>query len=184
MRIFLIIPIVVLLASCSENERAGDDTVSVEDTIPEVKIILPDHDAYVDELLAPDVLLHFDEGSSSETEVVMATVNGKAYEILKYEGQLVDAFATSDGYNYRLDPYHYYDEALEMEVKSPYTFSINLSVTKTQESQLGFYENSSHTNNIKWDWFENLFEVYFYLDENLNNRPLKMSDLGKTEWDG
>ncbi len=60
------------------------------------------------------------------------------------------------------------------------TFDLNID----QINYLDFTESNAETNNIQWDFFENLFGITFYVDENQNNRPLKFENLGKTDWDG
>ena len=111
-------------------------------------------------------------------------IDGEAQEILIYEGQLMATTKLDDGYMLFFEPYNYWDDDLEMTIDSETNFSVTLQISQKQADYLGFFEESSETDDIKWDYFENLFKVSMYIDENQNNIPLKFEDLGKTEWDG
>lgn len=181
---FWIFSLIVLLVSCSEAvEESTSDVVSSDEPAVMETPDVPDMDIYVDANLADVSSIRYGGPEENPTPVYV-TINDEEYEVLKYEGQMTAAYATSDGVDYMFEPYDYYDEEMEETVKSKYQFTMQLSVNDNQESYLGYYANSAETKNIKWDYFENLFIVYFYLNEDLQNIPLKILNEGKTEWDG
>ncbi|MEO9533977.1 MAG: hypothetical protein ABJG68_03195 [Crocinitomicaceae bacterium] len=119
-----------------------------------------------------------------EVNVYYVMINDEPNEILKYEGKLVDASKLSDGYLLYFEPYSFWDDNLEMQIESQTNFKLTCVVSKKQVDYLGYFEDAPATNDIKWDYFENLFTLYYYLDEHQENIPLKFEDEGKTEWDG
>ena len=114
----------------------------------------------------------------------MAKVDSQEVEVLTYEGVLTDARITDEGATLFLEPHVHWDHDLEVEVKSLYEFNISLELTKVQDDYLGFTEINSETNNIVWDFYQNLFLVHYYVDAKQRNIPLKFINQGKTEWDG
>ena len=93
------------------------------------------------------------------------------------------AASNSEGYQLRFQPFHEIDPDTEQEIKSQYDYYLDLQISRQQNDYLGYVTSSEETNNLEWDYLENLFEVYYY-EANGKNYPLKLIDNGKTEWDG
>ena len=93
------------------------------------------------------------------------------------------ASGAAAGFSLRFHPFDEYDYDLEQTIKSKYDFDLDVILTKEQNNTLGFVDYSKGTNNLAWDYFENLFKVYYYEKEG-SNYPLKFINEGKTEWDG
>lgn len=119
-----------------------------------------------------------------EQNVFSILIDGEPNEILIYQGKLVDATKLSDGYMMYFEPYSFWDDNLEMQIESTTNFKMVCLVSRQQADYLGYFEDAPSTGDIKWDYYENLFTVYSYLDENHDNIPIKFEDEGKTEWDG
>ena len=118
-------------------------------------------------------------------EIVNAIIKHETYEILNYEGLLKTGFGMSGALlNLTFIPYDYYDDNLEKMIVSKFQFNINLTITKEQNDYLGFVNYDGSTENIAWDYYENLFTIYYYVADNGDLIPLKFIDQGKTEWDG
>ncbi len=182
---FLLLLISGLIVSCGgekQNEIVEDGVhFDAPDTI---KSAGPNIETYVDsKLVNVDFNLQYENPPSKD--VVNVLIEGKTYEVLSYEGILKTGFG-SPGNKVELAfaPYDYYDDNLEQMMNSQYQFNINLTLTKEQNDYLGYVNYDSSTENIKWDYFENLFSIYYFINENQENIPLKITDLGKTEWDG
>lgn len=143
----------------------------------------PDYSFYIDDELIADVQLEFGMADSGYAKPVLATINKKKYEILKYEGTLIEAAGISEGYRLRFQPYNEIDPATEEVIKSKYDFYLDLNISRKQNEYLGYVKASDETNNLEWDYLENLFEIFYYTSEG-KNYPLKLIDHGKTEWDG
>ncbi len=135
---------------------------------------------YIDPKLVPEAEV-FEDPSISYPEV---SFGDNRFEILTYEGVFTRAEVHAEGGTFWFEPYNYWDDDLELEVKSEYQMNMTFDLNKDQINYLDFTELNAETNNIQWDFFENLFGITFYLDENQNNRPLKFENLGKTDWDG
>jgi hypothetical protein len=173
---------IVLLVSCQGGEKDAGESVDQAEVF--VAPDQPDHSFYVDEDIAPSVNLEFGEADSAEmARPVIAIIDNDRYTVVKYEGTLMNASPSNDGYFLRFEPFHEYDDDLEQEIKSEYDFYLDVFVNKDQNKTLGYVEQSESTNNLKWDYFENLFKVFYYEKEGVFY-PLKMENLGKTEWDG
>ena len=177
--------ILLFLVSCSfndENNKQANHLVSTEEEFvaPET----PDHHFYVDDELVPHVELEFGTAdSANELKPVLAKINEEKFEVLKYEGTLMKASGNSEGYLLRFEPYNHYDHSTEQEMISKYDFYLDVQISREQNKKLGFVINSEETNNLEWDYLENLFQVYYYVKDG-KNYPLKFVDQGKTDWDG
>lgn len=180
-----LVVVLFLSTACANNSEKGCEECESEIDSTELILSSPELDEakmgqFLDLALVPDAEIYY----QSEETYTDVTIDGQDYEIMSYEGLFVEASIGSSGGTFFFKPYDYYDENLEMEVKSEFNFSLSLNLSADQLNQLSYTERNSETNNIKWDFFENLFTVYFYLDEDQNNLPLKFIDSGKTEWDG
>jgi hypothetical protein len=174
---------VILLVSCGVETEKVEAENNEQDSEEFVSPESPDHDFYIDDELIENVDLEFGVADSGEAKPVLAKINGGKYRVLKYEGTLMKASGNADGYLLQFEPYNYYDESLEQEVKSPYDYYLDIQISRDQNNYLGYVISSEETNNLDWDYFENLFEILYYENDG-KNYPLKFIDNGKTEWDG
>ena len=169
-----------VLFSCENGTEATLSEQEVE--VAEVEVIEKepvDAERFVDFDLVGE-----HEVIEEEQNVFSILIDGEPQEILVYQGKLVDARNSGDGYMMYFEPYSFWDDNLEMQVESETNFKMVCSVSKDQANYLGSFEDAPLTGDIKWDYYENLFMVYSYLDGDQNNIPIKFEDEGKTEWDG
>ena len=164
-------------ADCESCTAPVDTTIVVETNLLDETLM----NQYIDQALVPNALIYQDQAGTEYVEVIVDSVN---YEILTYEGRLMSASGSTGGFTLFFEPFNQYDDALEMEIESKYQFKLTAFITKNQNDHLHFIDYTKETKNIAWDYFENLFTIYYYLNEQLDNVPLKFVNLGKTEWDG
>jgi hypothetical protein len=174
-----------LIFSCTPKPEDDCENCSAPvDTSKVVETNLLDEslmNKYIDQVLVPNALIYQNQASNDYCEVEVDSVK---YEILAYEGRLMSASGSTGGFTLYFEPFNQYDDALEMEIESKYQFKLTAFITKNQNDHLHFIDYTKETKNIAWDYFENLFTIYYYLNEQLDNVPLKFVNLGKTEWDG
>lgn len=177
-----------LMMSCGESEvEDGDFVVSADRPTEEISDPFateldkaPDRAAYIDDRIAAEVNVVFSKKLSG---VVYAELNDTNYNVFTYEGQLMKASGHPEGFQLRFTPYSYWDDDLEMEVKSKHSNNLEIILTKAQNDVLGYIDYTKETKNLAWDYYENLFSVtYFQKDKKFY--PMKFENLGKTEWDG
>lgn len=169
---------IFILVFCSCENTKNDPLIEPEIELVQIEEVSLDAERFVDFDLVGEREIIKEDGYH------YVIIDGEPEEILIYEGQLISTTKLEDGYLLFFEPYNYWDDDLEMTVESETNFSLSLQITKEQADYLGYFEKSSETDDIKWDYFENLFRVSSYIDENQNHIPLKFEDLGKTEWDG
>ena len=170
--------------SCGQDVNTGptlgapskDSTTAVVEEINS----RPNRDVYIDENVAANIVLSFD---GADETVFAEEENGQKYEVKLYEGTLMKASGAPTGFSLRFSPFDLYDYELERNIKSIYSDDLDIILNSEQNKALGFVDYSDETENITWDYFENLFKVYYYEKEGLNY-PLKFINEGKTEWDG
>ncbi|MBD3637228.1 MAG: hypothetical protein HUJ25_07755 [Crocinitomicaceae bacterium] len=184
MKQYLLIGCLALLACegkqvIHKNDRS--ETAVVELTNPDNVAApeKPDRSVYINEKIAANVDLKFGEFEKS----VYAKVGEEQYKVKVYEGTLMKASGADGGFSLRFSPYDKYDYATERVIKSNYKENLNVLLSKEQNDVLGYVDYTDETNNLAWDYFENLFTVYYYEKEG-KNYPLNFVNQGKTEWDG
>ncbi|UKN03666.1 hypothetical protein K6119_09085 [Paracrocinitomix mangrovi] len=144
----------------------------------------PKREEYIDESIAAHLSLRNpakDEVSHPNTVFVIDA--DEKYELQTYEGSLMKASGAEGGFNLKLVPFHDYDYNLEMEIRSKYDEDLLVYITKEQNESLGYVNYDKSTNNLHWDYLENLFQVYYYQKEG-KNIPTRFINKGKTDWDG
>jgi hypothetical protein len=174
----------IALLSCNQVEENDSslDTQLNEITKVDAKEEIekgPDRTQYIDEEIAGELLLSF-EGKEQDAFVNDAD---ETYIIQLYEGILMKASGAAAGFSLRFSPYDFWDEEMEMLVESKYDSDLDVLLSKEQNEVLGFVDFTHETKNIAWDYFENLFKIYYYEKEGLKY-PLKFINEGKTDWDG
>jgi hypothetical protein len=179
--------LVLFVLSCSEKEGTEVEGIS-ENQNPEkeelsVTVEKPDRSEMIDESISSNVELEFGENELAQ-KTVFALVDGGKYLVEKYEGTFMKASGVNGMFLLKFIPFSSWDDNLDMEVKSPFDFDLEIFLRKDQNDELGYVDYSKATNNIAWDYFENLFTIYYYENDEGEAFPLKFVNLGKTEWDG
>ncbi|MFT4600109.1 MAG: hypothetical protein ACI857_000279 [Arenicella sp.] len=171
----------VLLFSCAAPEKEDCDDCAIEtDTIETIVDSQGElNSKYMDAGLVKSdyVNLGGEDGNISVRD------NFEEFEMLQYEGLMTGAHYAEGGFNLEFEPYSYWDDEMEEEVKSPYDFRTTIYITKEQNEYLDFVDFTYETNEIAWDFFECVFEINFYL-KGTTSIPLKFSNMGKLNWDG
>lgn len=187
MRFFYFIFLGVLFAceadpeASAENEDHSTEPVVMEDPNHQTEFSI-DRAQYIDERIAGTVKL--DAANPTEKkDQVYALIQGDRFLVKKYQGTLMKASGTQGGFSLKLDPYSFWDDVTGQMINSPYAESINIYLSKENNDVLGYVDYSDATENLAWDFFENLFTIYYYTDGE-KNCPLKFINEGKTEWDG
>lgn len=176
----------LFLLGCTGNLETNEPQLTTDTEQSEIhgsektqNVNSPDRSVYIDEQIASEVTLEF----GPLDELVYANVNGETHPVKLYEGTMMKASGAAAGYSLRFQPYDRYDFATERTIESKYDFDLDIILSRDQNDKLGFVDYTDATNNLVWDYFENLFKVYYYETES-GNYPLKFINEGKTEWDG
>ena len=174
------------LVACTGNIEGKEENLTTDSDTPEMRstetveeVNTPDRAIYVDDQIAAEVGLEF----GPVDEVVYANVDGETYPVEIYEGTMMKASGAAAGFSLRFTPYDKYDYATEQTIKSKYDIDLDVILSREQNDVLGFVDYTDATNNLAWDFFENLFKVYYY-EKDGNNYPLRFINEGKTDWDG
>lgn len=183
-KFFLVL--VIFLLSCSEKETEDEnETENTEIIEEEIVLEKPDRSEVIDESISAEIELEYGEiGSELVQKPIFALINGTKNLVKKYEGTFMKASGINGMLLLKFVPYSYWDDNLELEVKSVFDSNLELYLSKNQNDVLGFVDYSKATNNIAWDYFENLFTIYYYENDEGEAFPLNFINLGKTEWDG
>ena len=167
------------MESVNSSETRESDVEELHDPNSVDKVESPDRSKYIDEEIASNVILEY----GPVNENVNAVIENESFPVQFYEGTLMKALGAAAGFSLRFTPYDFWDDDLEMEVKSDFDYTIDVNLSREQNTVLEFVDYTDETENLAWDYFENLFQIYYYEKEG-NNFPLKFVNLGKTDWDG
>lgn len=175
------------IVSCGEVQEKETDNAVPEDlpfeeeemTAPEV----PERSVYIDENLIAGGELVYSDPDENNQKFVYIEIDREKYLVQKYEGQLLKASGHAEGFVLHFEPYDYWDEEEGYFVESKEVGDRDIVLSKAQNDYLGFVDYTKETNNLAWDFYENLFIIYFYDDDEWLY-PLKFINEGKTEWDG
>ena len=179
---FIILSLVLFSCGGAEEKELSEEDLPFEEE-ENLVVETPDRGVYIDETLASEITLEFSQEDEEGNTSVFANVEKESYVVQKFEGTLMKASGHEDGFILHFEPYDFWDEDEGYLVESGYDFAVDIVLTKDQNDALGFVDYTKATRNLAWDYFENLFIIYFYDDDN-ELRPLKFENLGKTEWDG
>ena len=181
---------VLTLYACSGEKntepplRLNEDTLVEVQEIKEEDLAVKDYDKYVDkDLHEAEIDLVYT--NPAEKAGLHAIIDGNKYPVMTYQGILKTGFGIASGWlKLIFEPYSYWDDKLETRVESPYDFDLQLLLSAKQNKILGYVNFDSSTDNISWDYHENLFTIYYYENENSELFPLNFINEGKTDWDG
>lgn len=176
-RLFVILTLVGCNASIDDPKDQADSLSEIEVPVEDVSSI--DAEKYLDfNLVGEHGVLEKEAG------VFYFSTEKGDFEILTYEGLLTGASYEGEAYSLNFEPFSYFDEVLEEEMFSPNSFNLSLLISKNQNEYLGFIDFSEETKLLNWEFFECIFQINYYLNENQQNIALKFTNLGKIEWDG
>ena len=115
-----ILVLVIFLLSCSEKETEDENEAENTEIIEE-EIVLekPDRSEVIDESISAEIELEYGEiGSELVQKPIFALINGTKNLVKKYEGTFMKASGINGMLLLKFVPYSYWDDNLELEVKS------------------------------------------------------------------